>query len=125
MFKPCLLIYLEDSFFNKEQIETIAKNKKIEVLFVNRGDQLTQSVKTYQPFAAVFDLTGVDCEWIFKHVSIIKHANPRFMIAAIVPLDGEDLSSRAEKYGCSKIITRGAFLKWFPTLIENALRGIE
>ncbi|GEM_PF-4845114 len=121
MFKPCLLVYVEESSLEVE-IQNVLADKKIEIYFATRGDQLSQLVKTYIPFLMVADLSGREPGWIFKHISIIKHAKYDFPICVIINNDEESIRSRAEKYGCDKIILKSEFIKKLPNVVERVLR---
>ena len=121
MFKPCILLYFEEAQF-KDKIQEIAADKKVEIWFVTRGDQLSQLVKTYVPFILLVDLSGSDSGWLFRHISIIKHTNPNFPICAVIEEDQEDVQMRAEKYGCDKILIKSKLVQKLPDIIERALR---
>ncbi len=121
MFKPCLLVYLEGPHFRTE-IEKIAEQKKIDFYLAAKGDQLLQLVKTYVPFLMLVDLSGLDSSWLFRHISIIKHTRPDFPICAIVDDEQENMRSRAEKYGCDKIIAKSELIQNLHHIVESALR---
>lgn len=121
MFKPSFLVYLDGPQF-KADIQSIAEAQKVDIHFATQGDQLSQLVKTYAPFFMLVDLSGLDAGWIFRHISIIKNSKPNFSICALVNDDQENVGSRAEKYGCDRIITKSKLIEELPELIEYFLR---
>lgn len=121
MFKPCLIVYLEDLAFH-DQIKKIAKDQKVDLYFAGQGDQLSQLIKTYASFLMLVDLSGLDASWIFRHISIIKNINSNFPVCAIVDEDHENIRSRAEKFGCNQIITKSELIPLLPDMIKQFYR---
>ena len=123
MKKPCLLAFVEDLYF-QSQLEGIARSKNVELYFASQGEQLSQLVKTYAPFMMVIDLSGLNSDWIFRHIGNIMEDNPRFPIVAFISHIQEAVRQRAEKYGCRFILTKSQLAKKLPETVEQILRGL-
>ena len=121
MNKPCLLAFVDDLFF-QSQIEGIAKAKDIDFYFATRGEQLSQLAKTLAPSVMLIDLSGLDSEWLFRHIIVIGNMRPDLPIIAFVSHVQQDIRDRAEKYGCKFIFTKSELIKRLPETIENILR---
>ena len=121
MEKPCLLVFVDNLFF-QTQIEGIARGKGIDVYFATRGEQLSQLAKTIAPLMMIVDLSGLDSEWIFRHISEVGFANPGLPIIAFISHVQEDVRARAERYGCRTIFTKSELKKKLPETIEKVLR---
>ena len=123
MKKPCVLAVVDNLYF-RSQLEGIARSKDVELYFASQGEQLTQLVKTFAPLMMVADLSGLNSDWIFRHISNIVENNPRFPIVGFVSHVQEDVRQRAEKYGCRFILTKSQLTKKLPETIEQILRGL-
>ena len=120
MDKPCLLIYVEDQSL-KSQIEEIAGAHNVYIQFATQGDQLTQLAKTFAPFMMILDLSGLSSEWLFRHISSIRNAQPDFPIVGLIALGQDEIGDRAEKYGCRRILMKPELTKKLPKIIEHFL----
>jgi len=123
MKKPCIVVFVESIYFSS-QLEGIAKAKDVELYFASQGEQLSQLVKTFAPLMMIVDLSGLNSDWIFRHISSIVENNPRFPIVAFISHVQEDVRQRAEKYGCRFILTKSQLVKKLPETIEQILRGL-
>ncbi len=123
MKKPCVLAVIESLYF-RSQLEGIARSKDVELYFASQGEQLSQLVKTFAPLMMIVDLSGLNSDWIFRHISNIIENNPRFPIVAFISHVREDVRQRAEKYGCRFILTKSQLAKKLPETIEQILRGL-
>jgi len=123
MKKPCVLAVIESLYF-RSQLEGIARSKDVELYFASQGEQLSQLVKTFAPLMMIVDLSGLNSDWIFRHISNIIENNPRFPIVALISHVREDVRQRAEKYGCRFILTKSQLAKKLPETIEQILRGL-
>ncbi len=123
MRKPCILASVEDLYF-QSQLEGIARSRNVELYFASQGEQLSQLVKTFAAFMMVIDLSGVNSDWIFRHISEIIETNPRFPIVVFISHVQEAVRQRAEKYGCRFIFTKSQLIKKLPETIEQILRGL-
>ena len=123
MKKPCVLAVIESLYF-RSQLEGIARSKDVELYFASQGEQLSQLVKTFAPLMMIVDLSGLNSDWIFRHISNIIENNPRFPIVALISHVREDVRQRAEKYGCRFILTKSQLVKKLPETIEQILRGL-
>ena len=91
--------------------------------FATQGEQLSQLAKTLAPSMIIIDLSGLDSEWLFKHISEIRNTRPHLPIIAFIAHVQEAVRERAEKYGCNYIFTKSELLKKLPDRIEKILRG--
>lgn len=121
MNKPLLLAIVDDLYF-QSQIEGIAKSKQIDFYFATQGDQLTQLAKTLAPSIMVADLSGVESEWIFRHIGNISNMRPDLPIVGLVSHVQQTVRERAERYGCKFIFTKSELAKKLPETIEKVLR---
>ncbi|OGQ47003.1 MAG: hypothetical protein A3H42_01180 [Deltaproteobacteria bacterium RIFCSPLOWO2_02_FULL_46_8] len=122
MNKPCLLAFVDDLFF-QSRIQGIAGGKRMDFYFATQGEQLSQLAKTLAPSMIIIDLSGLDSEWLFKHISEIRNTRPHLPIIAFIAHVQEAVRERAEKYGCNYIFTKSELLKKLPDRIEKILRG--
>ena len=120
MNKPCLLVYVEDQSL-QSQIEEIAGAQNLYIQFATQGDQLAQLAKTFAPFMMILDLSGLNSEWLFRHIGAIRVAQPDFPIVGLIALGQDEVGDRAEKYGCNRILTKSEFAKALPKAIEHFL----
>jgi len=122
MNKPCLLAFVDDLFF-RSQIEGLAEDKKMDFYFATQGEQLAQLAKTLSPSIIVLDLSGLDSEWLFRHISDIRNTRPNLPIVAFISHIQQAVRDRAEKYGCHYIFTKSELMKKLPDTFERILRG--
>ena len=120
MDKPCLLVYAEDQSL-KSQIEEIAGAQNLYIQFATQGDQLSQLAKTFAPFMMVLDLSGLNSEWLFRHIGSIRHAQPDFPMVGLIASGQDEVRDRAEKYGCNRVLTKSELTKALPKVIEHFL----
>jgi DNA-binding response OmpR family regulator len=118
MNKPCLLIYVEDISL-RPLIEEMADAQNLYVQFATQGDQLAQLAKTFAPFMMILDLSGLNSEWLFRHIGSIRHAQPNFPIVGLIASGQDEVGDRAEKYGCNQILTKSEFAKKAPGIIKR------
>lgn len=123
MNKPCLLTYLDELSLQSE-VEEIAMLQNIYIQYVTQGDQLAQLVKTFAPFMMILDLSGLNSEWLFRHIGSIRHAQPAFPMMALILCGQDDVRDRAEKYGCNYILTKSEFKEKAPEIIKRCLSGV-
>ncbi|MBI3999007.1 MAG: hypothetical protein HY351_00180 [Candidatus Omnitrophica bacterium] len=121
MNKPLLLAVINSLYF-QSQIEGIAQAKNIDFYFATQGEQLSQLAKTLSPSIMVVDLSGLDAEWIFKHISDINHMRPDLPIVGFVSHVQQTVRERAEKHGCKFVFTKSELVKQLPETIEKVLR---
>ena len=121
MNKPCLLVFVRDLYF-KSRIEGIAEAKKIDYYFATQGEQLSQLAKNLAPFMILLDLSGLDSQWLFRHISQIRNSRTDLPIAVLISHVQEAVRQRAESYGCNFVFTKSELLKKLPETIEKALR---
>lgn len=121
MNKPLLLAVVSDLYF-QSQIEGIAQSKKIDFYFARQGEQLSQLAKTLSPSIVVADLSGVEAEWIFRHIGNINNMRPDLPIVGLVSHVQQAVRERAEKYGCKFVFTKSELAKKLPETIERILR---
>jgi hypothetical protein len=120
MEKPCLLIYLDDPSL-QSRVEEVAGLQSLYVQKATQGDQLSQLVKTFAPFMIILDLTGLNSEWLFRHMGSIRNEFPLFPMVGLVPSNQDDVRDRAEKYGCSQVLTKAEFSKTLPKILNRFL----
>ena len=120
MLKPCLLVFAEDPLL-EAFIKQMAETKRLDVYTAAQGEQLTQCVKTFSPVMLVADLTGLDTNWLHRHMADIKHQHPDFPIAAIVATDEEGLLRRLERAGCNVILKKSEVKDKLPDVVEGIL----
>ena len=123
MQKPSLLAFVDDLHFRSE-IERIAQAKEIDFYFAAPGEQLSQLVKTLNPFLILVDLSGQDSEWLFRHMSAIGYARPKLPIVGFVTALQKEVRERAEKYGCRLILEKSELIEKLPDVIENVYRQV-
>lgn len=123
MKKPCVLAVIDNLYF-RSQLEGITRSKDVELYFAAQGEQLSQLVKTFAPLMMVADLSGLNTDWIFRHISNIIENNPRFPVVAFISHVQEGVRQRAEKYGCRFVLTKSQLTKKLPEVIERVLRGL-
>jgi DNA-binding response OmpR family regulator len=116
MQRPCLLVYVNDTA-SQSQIENIAQAQNIDVHFAAYGDQLTQLAKTIAPFTIILDLTALDSEWLFRHISSIRGMKPDLPVVALIPELQEETRDRAEKYGCNRLLLKTEIERILPKLV--------
>ncbi|MBI4372860.1 MAG: hypothetical protein HY585_03950 [Candidatus Omnitrophica bacterium] len=121
MNKPLLLAVVEDLYF-QSQIEGIAQAKKIDYYFATQGEQLSQLAKTLSPSLVIVDLSGVETEWIFRHIGNISNMRPELPIVGLVSHVQQTVRERAERYGCKFVFNKSEFAKKLPETIEKVLR---
>lgn len=122
MQKPSLLVYINDLYF-QSVIEEVAHTQNLDVYFATQGEQLSQLAKTFAPFMMLVDLSGMDSEWLFRHIGSIRTARPEFPMVAFVSQDQEEIRDRAEKYGVNRVLTKAEFVKKLPDVIGHFLLG--
>lgn len=122
MNKPCLLIYLEDPDL-RSFIEGIAAEKQLDFYFATQGEQLLQCVKALRPLMMIVDLSGLNTEWLFKHIAGIMEIKSNFPLVAFVASDEEGIRYRLERAGCKVILKKSEVERKLPEVIENILRG--
>lgn len=123
MLKPCLLAFVEDKDF-RSIIETVVRYSGAEAYFAAEGEQLSQLAKTFAPFMVLVDLSELDAEWIFKHISTIKDMNPKLPIFAFLEPDApQSAQDRAEHYGCTAVFPKEKLFEQLPGLVTKALSG--
>ena len=121
MLKPCFLAFVDDPSF-RSQVETIVHAKGGEVYFATEGEQLSQLAKTLRPFMVMVDLTELDAEWIFRHISTIVNNSPHLPVLAFVDSDIPKAARvRAERYGCRQVILKNDLIAQLPNIVEKAL----
>ena len=121
MNKPLLLAFVRSPYF-QSRIQNVAESKKLDFYFGAQGEQMSQLVKTLVPFMIVVDLSGLDSEWLFRHISQVRNIKSDLPIVAFVSKDQESIQDRAEKYGCNFVFTKSELLGKLPATIENFLR---
>ncbi|MBI1978345.1 MAG: hypothetical protein HYS55_06290 [Candidatus Omnitrophica bacterium] len=124
MNKPCLLAYVSDLYF-QSRIEAIAEAKKLDFYFATQGEPLSELVKNFSAFMLVVDLTELNPDWIFRHLSEVLHRDNTFPIVGFVSHVQEAVRERAEKYGCYRVYTKSELLKKLPDTIETVLRKMN
>jgi len=122
MQKPCLLVYINDLYF-QSVIEEIVLAQNMDVYFAAQGEQLSQLAKTLAPFMMIVDLSGIDSEWLFGHIGSIRPMRPEFPMVALVSQEQDEVRDRAEKYGVNRVLTKAEFVKKLPDVIEHFLLG--
>ena len=121
MLKPCLLAFVDDSSL-RSQIAAVAQTKGAGVYFATEGEQLSQLAKTLKPFMVLVDLSELDAEWIFRHITTIVNANPNLPILSFVDLHtSETVPDRAKKYGCRLVLLKSELIETLPDLVEKGL----
>ena len=121
MDKPLLLAFVRSPYF-QSRIQNIAECKKLDFYFGAQGEQMSQLAKTLAPFMVLVDLSGLDSEWLFRHISQVCNTRPELPIVAFISKDQESVRERAERYGCNLIFTKSELFKKLPGAIENFLR---
>ena len=118
--RSCLLAFVDDPGI-QTRLESVAEEKQVECYLAKWGEQLSQLAKTLNPFLVVVDLSGQESEWLFKHINIIKHENPRLRIVAMTNAGQTDVKERADSYGCDLTLSKPDLFRRFPEIIESAL----
>ncbi|OGX06346.1 MAG: hypothetical protein A3G87_01720 [Omnitrophica bacterium RIFCSPLOWO2_12_FULL_50_11] len=122
MNRPWLLVFVEDPDL-RTLIEEIAQEKQLDFHFAAQGEQLLQSVKTLRPMMMIADLSGLNTEWLFKHIAEIANLQPDFPIVAFLASREEGARYRLEHAGCKMVLHKSEVEKKLPEAIENVLKG--
>ena len=123
MLKPCLLAFVDDPSL-RSQISAVIETKGAGVYFATEGEQLSQLAKTLKPFMILVDLSELDAEWVFRHITTIVNANPSLPVLSFVDLHtSEAVQDRAKKYGCRSVLLKSELIKILPDLVEKGLSG--
>jgi len=121
MERPCVLAFLNDPGLEHDLQEAV-EVMHLDIYFAMQGEHISQLAKTYHAILLIVDLTVHDPSWLFKHIHLIKNANARFPIIGLVPVFRDDLRDRAEKSGCTLVLTKPEFAKKYQELIPRYVR---
>jgi len=106
----------------EHDLQQAAEAMHLDIYFALQGEHISQLAKTYHAVLLIIDLTVHDPSWLFKHIYVIKDANSRFPIIGLVPAFRDDLKDRAEKSGCTTVMTKPEFAKKYHEIIPEYVR---
>ena len=117
---PIILVVIND-YECRLQVESAASELSAECVFVSFGEHLTDLVKRTNPFLLIIEFNNDSSNWIQRHLSEIKADLNDFPVIGITG-DSESDYTRLERAGCTRILTKPAFIKKTKSLIETYIR---